>query len=75
MLGPGVGENFANLSHVNAAGVAVTRIAEKQTQKKLFCDLHDYMKTTFQQSLYNHISDRLPLYYIRLVPVVISKIF
>ena len=39
-----VGENFANLSDVNATVVAVTRIAEK---KKQFSDLYDYLKTTF----------------------------
>ena len=39
-----VGENFANLSDVNAAVVAFTRIAKK---KKQFSDLYDYLKTTF----------------------------
>ena len=39
-----IGENFANLSDVNAAVVAVTGIAEK---KKQFSDLYVYLKTTF----------------------------
>ena len=39
-----VGENFANLSDVNAAVIAFTRIAEK---KKQFSDLYVYLKTTF----------------------------
>ena len=60
-----IGENFANLSDVNAAVVAVTRITEKK--KKQSSDLYDYLKTTFLTIPLTTISDRLHLYYIRLV--------
>ena len=59
------GENFANLSDVNAAVVAVTGIAEKKTVQRSL----RLFENNFLTIPLTTISDRLHLYYIRLVSI------
>ena len=61
-----IGENFANLSDVNAAVVAVTGIAEKKKTVQRSLRLFENNFLTIPLTT---ISDRLHLYYIRLVSI------
>ena len=67
-----IGENFANLSDVNAAVVAVTGIAEKKKTVQRSLRLFENYFLTIPLTT---ISDRLHLYYIGLVSILIAKIF
>ena len=66
-----VGEKFANLSDVNAALVAVTRIAGKKTVQRSL----RLFENNFLTIPLTTISDRLHLYYSRLVSILMAKIF